>query len=46
MKDLGPLDNPNTNQRMFRIERKYTGNSNYDFKAVDITYKFWKHGEK
>ena len=46
IKDKGPLDNPNTNQKMFKIERKYTGNSNYDFEAIDITYKFWKHGEK
>ena len=45
IKDKGPLDNPNTNQRMFKIERKYTGNSNYDFEAIDITYKFWKHGK-
>ena len=35
-KELGGLDNPNTNQRMFH----YTG---VDVK--DITYKFWKHGE-
>ena len=45
IKDKGPLDNPNTNQRMFKIDRKYTGNSNYDFEAIDITHKFWKHGE-
>jgi anaerobic ribonucleoside-triphosphate reductase activating protein len=46
IKDRGPLNNPNTNQRMFKIEQKYIGNSKYDFEAIDITYKFWKHGEE
>jgi len=44
IKEKGSLDNPNTNQRMFKIEQKYVGNSQYDVKAIDITYKFWKHG--
>ena len=44
IKDRGPLNNPNTNQRMFKIEQRYVGNSQYDFKAIDITHKFWKHG--
>lgn len=33
--ELGPLNNPNTNQRMYR-QNKING------KFTDITYKFWK----
>lgn len=32
-KDKGPLDNPNTNQKLFKIEDK---------KLEDITHRFWK----
>lgn len=31
---MGPLDNPNTNQRLFQV---------VDENLVDITNKFWKH---
>lgn len=34
--DLGPLNNPKTNQRMFMIDHKNNHN------LVDITNKFWK----
>ena len=36
IKELGGLDNPNTNQRMYN----FTGAG-----VKDITYKFWKHGK-
>ena len=36
IKELGGLDNPNTNQRFYHIENG---------QLVDWTYKFWKHGE-
>lgn len=34
IKDKGPLDNPNTNQRLYKM--------NYGKIVEDITYKFWK----
>ena len=37
IKELGGLDNLNTNQRFYHIENG---------QLVDWTYKFWKHGEK
>ena len=37
VKELGGLDNPNTNQRFYKIENG---------QLVDWTYKFWKHGEQ
>ena len=37
IKELGGLDNPNTNQIMYEIDHIY-GHAN------NITYKFWKHG--
>ena len=36
IKELGGLDSPTTNQRMYH----YTGSE-----IKDITYKFWKHGK-
>jgi len=36
-KELGGLDNPNTNQKFYHIENG---------QLVDWTYKFWKHGKK
>ena len=33
----GPLNNPNTNQRMYKIDHEFYHN------FVDITNKFWKH---
>lgn len=39
--ELGPLNNPNTNQRLYKIGRLY--NQNYII-VEDITNKFWKHG--
>lgn len=40
----GPLNNPMTNQRLYKIEHK---NSNYidSTTLIDITYKFWKNNE-
>lgn len=32
--ERGPLDNPNTNQKLFQI---------VDGELVDVTHKFWKH---
>jgi len=37
IKELGGLDNPNTNQRFYKIENE---------QLIDWTYKFWKHGNK
>lgn len=37
IKELGGLDNPNTNQRFYKIENG---------QLIDWTYKFWKHGNK
>lgn len=42
IKEKGPLDNPNTNQRMYQISKMETG----EFSIEDITFKFWKHGER
>lgn len=38
--DLGPLNSPTTNQRLYRIERK-SENALPLYHPVDITYKFW-----
>ena len=35
VKKLGGLDNPNTNQKFYKIENG---------QLIDWTYKFWKHG--
>ena len=46
--EYGPLDNPNTNQKMFKLvpnSSKYIKDKNCFKEMVDITYKFWKHGE-
>ena len=37
IKEKGPLDNPNTNQKMYKIEND---------SLKDITYKFWKNGKQ
>jgi len=34
VKELGGLDNPNTNQRFYKVENN---------QLIDWTYKFWKH---
>ena len=36
-KELGGLDNPNTNQKFYKVENG---------QLIDWTYKFWKHGNK
>ena len=38
LEEFGGLDNPNTNQRMYKVDHPAN-------KMQDITYKFWKHGE-
>jgi anaerobic ribonucleoside-triphosphate reductase activating protein len=38
IEELGPLNNPNTNQQMFEVVRLENGK--YDL--LNITYKFWK----
>ena len=35
IKEKGGLDNPNTNQKFYKIKNK---------QLIDLTYKFWKHG--
>lgn len=34
LKDYGPLNSPNTNQKFYQIVKE---------NLIDITYKFWKH---
>ena len=43
-KELGGLDNPNTNQRMYEIMHKISDGV-MTSTTSDITSKFWKHGE-
>ena len=38
IREKGPLDNPNTNQRMYQISKMETG----EYSIEDITFKFWK----
>ena len=38
---LGPLNNPNTNQHLYKIGKIHNQNA---IIAEDITNKFWKHG--
>lgn len=45
IKELGGLDNPNTNQRMYKIIHKISDGV-MTSTTIDITSKFWKHGEK
>ena len=40
IKELGPLDNPNTNQRLYQLDKLDKLFLGYK----DITYKFWKNG--
>ena len=47
MEEYGPLNNPNTNQKMFKLvpnSSKYIKDKNRFKEMIDITYKFWKHG--
>ena len=46
IKELGPLDNPKTNQRMYEIVEMEDEYGARFYQPQDITYKFWKHGEK
>lgn len=44
-KELGGLDNPNTNQRMYQYSPYFSDcNTELGIGWRDITYKFWKHG--
>lgn len=38
IKELGGLDNPKTNQKMYQISKMETG----EYVKEDITFKFWK----
>ena len=42
IKDKGGLDNPNTNQIMYKVNHLPDGNSTLE----NITYKFWKNGKQ
>jgi anaerobic ribonucleoside-triphosphate reductase activating protein len=44
IKKLGGLDNPNTNQRMYKYIPGFNDPREGD-DWRDITYKFWKHGK-
>lgn len=39
IKNRGPLDNPNTNQKMYQISKMETG----EYIKEDITFKFWSN---
>ena len=41
IKELGPLNEPTTNQRLYKIGRFY---NQQQILSEDITNKFWKHG--
>lgn len=41
-KERGPLNNPNTNQKFYRVVRMTSGKR----KLIDITYKFWRDADK
>ena len=43
-KELGGLDNPNTNQRMYQYSPYFSNCTELGIGWRDITYKFWKHG--
>ena len=43
IKELGGLDNPNTNQRMYM---NWYDSEDGVVHSIDITSKFWKHGTK
>ena len=45
IKELGGLDNPNTNQKFYAIGRQLHKIDANDEMLYDVTYKFWKHGE-
>ena len=45
IEELGPLNNKNTNQRFYIVEKLYCSNDNYKYDLKDITYKFWKDND-
>ena len=45
IKELGGLDNPNTNQKFYAKGRQLHKIDANDEMLYDVTYKFWKHGE-
>ena len=44
IEELGPLNNPKTNQRMYEIVEMEDEYGTKFYQPKDITYKFWKHG--
>lgn len=46
IKELGGLDNPKTNQKMYEIVETEDEYGAKFYQLKNITYKFWKHGEK
>lgn len=46
IEEKGPLNNPNTNQKMFEIVEMVDDYDNKYYELKNITYKFWKHGSK
>ena len=45
VKEKGGLDNPNTNQIMFKVAKEHTEIGIFPL-LDDITHKFWKHGNE
>lgn len=45
IEEKGPLDNPNTNQKMFEVVEMVDDYDNKFYELKDITFKFWKHGK-
>ena len=43
IEELGPLNNKNTNQRLYQVREERDETTGDSYKGVtDITYKFWK----
>lgn len=40
--EKGPLNNPNTNQKFYKVVRMSNGSR----KMIDITHKFWRNGRE
>lgn len=45
-KECGPLDNPNTNQRLYKINKVTEEDGQDNVILEDITSKFWKNGTR
>ena len=44
IEELGGLDSPTTNQKLFKKERVSLESGEITYEWIDITNKFWNHG--